>query len=138
MNMANIVETATSAGTFRTLCSAVEAAGLVGVLSGPGPWTVFAPTDEAFDKLPEGTIERLLKDVPKLKDILTYHVVQGSMMASDVCQKSSLKTVQGGEVSVDATEGCVVGGAKVIQADIEADNGVIHVIDGVMMPPGSR
>lgn len=132
--MANIVETAVSAGTFSTLVSAVKAAGLVETLSGPGPFTVFAPSDDAFKKLPEGTVEGLLKDIPKLKDVLTYHVASGKMMAADVAQQREIKTVQGQSITVDASAGVKVDGATVVQPDIETDNGVIHVIDGVILP----
>jgi uncharacterized surface protein with fasciclin (FAS1) repeats len=132
--MANIVETAISAGTFSTLVAAVKAAGLVETLSGPGPLTVFAPSDEAFEKLPEGTVEGLLKDIPKLKSVLTYHVVPGKMMAADVAAQTSIKTVQGQNVTIDTSDGVKVNGAKVVKADIAADNGVIHVIDSVITP----
>jgi len=132
--MPNLVQTAVKAGTFQTLVKAVQAAGLVDTFSGPGPYTVFAPNDGAFAKLPAGTIEGLLKDIPKLKDVLTYHVVAGRHMAAEVAKQSSLKTVQGQSIEVDATAGVRVGGATVIQPDIEADNGVIHVIDRVLLP----
>jgi uncharacterized surface protein with fasciclin (FAS1) repeats len=132
--MANIVELAVSAGGFDTLVAAVKAAGLVDTLSSPGPFTVFAPNDDAFAKLPEGTVEALLKDIPKLTAILTYHVVPGKMMAADVVKAESLKTVQGQSITVDASDGVRVDGATVIQADIEADNGVCHVIDSVILP----
>ncbi len=132
--MPNIVETAISAGTFKTLVQAVQAADLVGTLSGEGPFTVFAPDDGAFAKLPAGTIESLLKDIPKLKDILTYHVVAGKVMAADVAGLTSAKTVQGKEVSIDTKDGVKVNEAKVTKADIEADNGVIHVVDAVLIP----
>lgn len=132
--MPNIVETAVLAGTFKTLVQAVQAAGLVETLSGQGPFTLFAPNDDAFMKLPAGTVESLLKDVPKLKDILTYHVVAGKVMAADVAGLTSAKTVQGKEASIDTKDGVKVNEAKVIKADIEADNGVIHVIDTVLIP----
>jgi uncharacterized surface protein with fasciclin (FAS1) repeats len=132
--MPNLVQTAVKAGTFQTLVKAVQAAGLVDTFSGPGPYTVFAPNDSAFAKLPAGTVEGLLKDIPKLKDVLTYHVVAGRHMAAEVAKQSSLKTVQGQSIEVDATAGVRVGGATVIQPDIEADNGVIHVIDRVLLP----
>jgi uncharacterized surface protein with fasciclin (FAS1) repeats len=132
--MPNLVQTAVKAGTFQTLVKAVQAAGLVDTFSGPGPYTVFAPNDSAFAKLPAGTLEGLLKDIPKLKDVLTYHVVAGRHMAAEVAKQSSLKTVQGQSIEVDATAGVRVGGATVIQPDIEADNGVIHVIDRVLLP----
>ncbi|MHA2314474.1 MAG: fasciclin domain-containing protein [Candidatus Hermodarchaeia archaeon] len=132
--MPNIVETAISAGSFKTLVKAVQAADLVGTLSGEGPFTVFAPDDNAFAKLPAGTVESLLKDIPKLKDILTYHVVAGKVMAADVAGLTSAKTVQGKEVSIDTKDGVKVNEAKVTKADVETDNGVIHVIDTVLIP----
>jgi uncharacterized surface protein with fasciclin (FAS1) repeats len=132
--MANIVETAVSAGSFTTLVAAVKAAGLAETLSGPGPFTVFAPSDDAFKKLPEGTVEGLLKDIPKLKAILTYHVAAGKMMAADVAKQTSIKTVQGQSITVDAADGVKVDGATVVKADIAADNGVVHVIDSVIQP----
>lgn len=132
--MANIVQTAVAAGSFRTLVKAVQAAGLAETLSGKGPFTVFAPTDEAFSKLPSGTVEGLLKDIPKLKSVLTYHVVPGRMMAADVVKQSSLKTVQGQSISVDAKGGAKVDGASILKADMATDNGVIHVIDKVILP----
>lgn len=132
--MANIVQTAVAAGSFRTLVKAVQAAGLAETLSGKGPFTVFAPTDEAFSKLPSGTVEGLLKDIPKLKSVLTYHVVPGRMMAADVVKQSSLKTVQGQSISVDTKGGAKVDGASIVKADIATDNGVIHVIDKVILP----
>jgi uncharacterized surface protein with fasciclin (FAS1) repeats len=132
--MSNIVETAVAAGSFKTLTKAVQAAGLVDTLSGAGPFTVFAPTDEAFAKLPAGTIENLLRNIPMLKSVLTYHVVAGKMMAADVVKQKSLATVQGQNISVDIRDGVKVNDAKVIKADIAADNGVIHVIDKVILP----
>ena len=132
--MANIVETAIAAGSFKTLVEAVEAANLVDTLSGPGPFTVFAPNDEAFAKLPAGTVEGLLKDIPKLKSVLTYHVVPGKVMSGDVIKMQSAKTVQGQSVSIDTSDGVKVDNAKVVKADIEADNGIIHVIDSVILP----
>ena len=132
--MANIVETAIAAGSFKTLVEAVKAANLVDTLSGPGPLTVFAPTDEAFAKLPAGTVEGLLKDIPKLKSVLTYHVLPGKVMSSDISKMRSAKTVQGQSVSIDTSDGVKVDNAKVVKADIEADNGIIHVIDSVILP----
>jgi uncharacterized surface protein with fasciclin (FAS1) repeats len=132
--MANIVEVALAAGSFKTLCAAVQAAGLIGTLSGPGPFTVFAPNDEAFAKLPKGTVENLLKDIPKLKSILTYHVVSGKVMAADVVKLTSAKTVQGQSVVIDTKNGVTINGAKVLKTDIAADNGVIHVLDSVILP----
>ena len=133
----DIVDTAVKAGSFETLVTAVKAAGLVDTLKGEGPFTVFAPSDEAFAKLPEGTVEDLLKpeNKEKLQAILTYHVVPGKVMASDVVELSSAKTVQGQEVSVKSDDaGVQIDGAKVVKADIETANGVIHVIDSVILP----
>jgi len=130
----NIVETAVEAGSFKTLVTAVKAAGLVETLSGPGPFTVFAPNDVAFAKLPSGTVERLLKDKKKLTSVLTYHVVPRKLMASDVMKMRSAKTVQGQEISIKTMSGVKVDNANVIKADIECSNGVIHVIDSVILP----
>jgi uncharacterized surface protein with fasciclin (FAS1) repeats len=132
--MANIVETAVAAGTFNTLVAAVKAAGLAETLSGPGPFTVLAPTDEAFAKLPTGTVEGFLKDVPKLTSVLTYHVLAGKFMAADVIKLDSAKTVNGQSVTIAAINGVKVDGANVVKTDIETDNGVIHVIDSVILP----
>ena len=134
---ADVVDTAVAAGNFKTLVAAVQAAGLVDTLKGQGPFTGFAPTDEAFAKLPAGTVDDLLKpeNKDKLVAILTYHVVPGKVMAADVAGKDQMvKTVQGGEIDVNGKDGVTVNGAKVIQADIVTDNGVIHVIDAVIMP----
>ncbi len=135
---ADIVETATSNGSFTTLVAAVKAAGLVDTLKGQGPFTVFAPTDEAFKKLPAGTVENLLKPENKaqLTKVLTYHVVPGKVMASDVGgKKTTVKTVEGSAVAIDASAGGVkVDNATVSLADVNASNGVIHVIDTVIMP----
>ncbi len=134
---ADIVDTAVSAGQFNTLVAAVQAAGLVETLKSDGPFTVFAPTDAAFAKLPSGTVEQLLKPENKeqLVAVLTYHVVSGKIMSGDIAGKSSMvKTVQGSKLSVDATDGVMVDTAKVISADIETSNGVIHVIDTVVLP----
>jgi uncharacterized surface protein with fasciclin (FAS1) repeats len=130
----DIVDTAVAAGTFNTLVAAVKAAGLVDVLKGEGPFTVFAPNDDAFAKLPAGTIESLLKDKEKLTAILTYHVVPGKYMASDVVSAHHLKTVQGQNLTVDTSSGVKIDSAKVIATDIETSNGVIHVIDSVVLP----
>jgi uncharacterized surface protein with fasciclin (FAS1) repeats len=132
----DIVETAVSAGSFKTLAAALQAAGLVDTLKGKGPFTVFAPTDEAFAKLPEGTVETLLKpeNKAKLTAILTYHVVPGSVKAADVVKLTSAKTVQGQSVMIDAKDGVKINNANVIKADIETSNGVIHVIDTVLLP----
>lgn len=135
---ADIVDTAIEAGQFNTLVAAVQAADLVETLKGEGPFTVFAPTDEAFAKLPEGTVEDLLKPENKeqLVGILTHHVVSGKVMSSDLAGKSmEVATVQGDNISIDAQGSKVkVGTATVLNADIEADNGVIHVIDSVILP----
>lgn len=132
--MADIVDTAVSAGSFTTLVAAVKAAGLVDTLKGAGPFTVFAPTDEAFAKLPAGTVDSLLKDIPKLKKILTYHVVSGKVMAADAAKLTSAKTVEGSEIKIDASNGVKINDSTVTTADIAADNGVIHVIDAVLLP----
>ncbi len=132
----NIMEVAASAGSFNTLVQAVQAAGLNETLSGEGPFTVFAPTDEAFAALPEGTLDALLADEEALRSVLTYHVVAGEYMASDVAGMESLTTVQGEEINVTAENGSVmINDANVTTADIEASNGVIHVIDKVILPP---
>lgn len=137
---ADIVDTAVNAGTFQTLVAAVTAADLVETLKSAGPFTVFAPTDEAFAKLPAGTVEDLLKpeNKAKLQAILTYHVVPGKVMASDVVKRTSATTVQGQDVTVEADDsGVRIDGAEVVQADIETANGVIHVIDSVILPSES-
>ncbi|MBS8273925.1 fasciclin domain-containing protein [Thalassospira tepidiphila] len=134
---ADIVDTAVAAGSFNTLVTAVKAAGLVDTLKGDGPFTVFAPTDEAFAKLPAGTVEDLLKPENKdqLVSILTYHVVPGKVMSGDIAGKEmTVASVQGDSIDVDATNGVMVDEASVVTADIETDNGVIHVIDTVIMP----
>src|SRR5436190_15620686 len=134
----DIVDTAVGAGQFKTLTAALKAADLVDTLKGPGPFTVFAPTDEAFKKLPAGTVENLLKPENKaqLTKVLTYHVVPGKVMASDVKgKKTTAKTVEGSAVAIDASGGAVkVDNATVSKADVTASNGVIHVIDTVIMP----
>ena len=132
--MKNIVETAIEAGQFNTLVAAVKAAGLVETLSGKGPFTVFAPNDAAFAKIPKATLDGLLKDKAKLTAVLTYHVVSGKVMAKDVIKMKSAKTLQGGSLTIDTSDGVKVDGAKVIQADIEVSNGVCHMIDTVLMP----
>ena len=136
----DIVDTAVGAGSFQTLVAAVKAAGLVETLKGPGPFTVLAPTDDAFKKLPAGTVESLLKpeNKDKLVAILTYHVIPAKALAADVVKLSGkkVKTVQGSEVAIAVTDGTVsVNGAKVIKTDIVTSNGVIHVIDQVILPP---
>ena len=136
-NALDIVDTAVSAGQFNTLVAAVEAADLVTILKGDGPFTVFAPTDEAFAALPEGTVENLLKPENKeqLISVLTYHVVAGKIMSSDIAGTTAMvESVQGSELDVNATNGVTVDGATVVTADIETDNGVIHVIDRVVLP----
>jgi uncharacterized surface protein with fasciclin (FAS1) repeats len=130
----DIVTTAVQAGSFTTLAQALTAAGLVDTLKGPGPFTVFAPTDEAFAKLPPGTLQALLADKAKLTQVLTYHVVPGKVMAADVVKMSSAKTVQGQNVTISAREGVKVDNANVVKTDIVASNGVIHVIDSVILP----
>ncbi len=132
---ADIVDTAVGAGSFTTLVAAVQAAGLVDTLKGEGPFTVFAPTDEAFAKLPPGTVESLLKDKAKLTAILTYHVVPGRVTAADVGGLTTATTVQGGALAIDTSAGVKINDATVVQADVMASNGVIHVIDTVLMPP---
>ena len=134
---ADVVDTAIAAGNFKTLVAAVQAAGLVDTLKSKGPFTVFAPTDEAFAKLPAGTVEMLLKpeNKDKLVAIITYHVVPGKVMAADVAGKELMvKSVEGSEIDVNGKDGVMVDQAKVIKADIVTDNGVIHVIDAVIMP----
>ncbi|TWB03597.1 putative surface protein with fasciclin (FAS1) repeats [Bradyrhizobium stylosanthis] len=133
---ADIVDTAVSAGSFTTLVTAVKAAGLVNTLKSEGPFTVFAPNDAAFAKLPPGTVESLLKNKAKLAAVLKYHVIPGRVKAADVSGKSlKVVTVQGQSVSVDGSLGVRVNDAHVIQPDIEASNGIIHVIDAVLLPP---
>jgi len=129
----DIVDTAVAAGSFKTLSTALGAAGLVDTLNGKGPFTVFAPTDEAFAKIPKADLDALLKDKAKLTSVLTYHVVAGKVMAADV-KAGKVKTVQGSELTVSTSMGVTVDNAKVTKTDITADNGVIHVIDTVIMP----
>jgi uncharacterized surface protein with fasciclin (FAS1) repeats len=138
--MADIVDTAVSAGNFKTLVAAVQAADLVDTLKSPGPFTVFAPTDEAFAKLPKGTVENLLKDIPRLKSILTYHVVPGKVTAANVAKLKNARTVEGEDLKIDASswhghKEPKINDANIVKADIMVDNGVIHVIDRVLMPP---
>jgi uncharacterized surface protein with fasciclin (FAS1) repeats len=130
----DIVDTAVSAGQFNTLAKALTEAGLVETLKGQGPFTVFAPTDEAFAKLPPGTLEALLADKAKLTAVLTYHVVAGKVMAADVIKLSEAKTVQGQNVKIGTMGGVMVNDAHVVKTDIMASNGVIHVIDKVILP----
>jgi uncharacterized surface protein with fasciclin (FAS1) repeats len=131
----NIPETAASAGSFTTLLAAVEAAGLATTLANEGPFTVFAPTDEAFAALPAGTVESLLADPDALASILLYHVIAGEVLAADVVSLTSATTLQGSSVSIDASSGVKINDANVIQTDVLASNGVIHVIDKVLLPP---
>jgi len=138
--MADIVDTAIAAGNFKTLVTAVQAAGLVETLKSPGPFTVFAPTDDAFGKLPKGTVENLLNDIPKLKSILTYHVVAGKVTSAEVVKLKTAKTVEGENVKIDASTWHghsmpKINNAQIVTANIMADNGVIHVIDKVLIPP---
>ncbi len=130
----DIVDTAVAAGTFETLVAAVKAAGLVDTLKSDGPFTVFAPNDEAFAKLPAGTVEGLLKDPKKLAAILTYHVVSGQKDAAAVVASSSLTSVQGQDLTVDTTDGVSISGAKVLTTDVMTSNGIIHIIDTVLIP----
>lgn len=136
----DIVDTAVEAGSFTTLVAAVQAAGLEDTLRGEGPFTVFAPTDEAFAALPEGTVESLLlpENLETLQAVLTYHVLPGKVMSADIAgQELSVATVEGSEVMVNATDGVMVDSANVVTADIETSNGVIHVIDAVILPPSA-
>jgi len=130
----NIVETAVAAGSFNTLVAAVEAAGLESALTGPGPFTVFAPTDAAFNALPAGALDALLQDPQALSEVLLYHVVSGKVLAADVVNLTSATTLQGQSVTIDASNGVLVNDAQVTQTDVEASNGVIHVIDKVLLP----
>ena len=130
---ADIVDTAVSAGNFKTLVTALKAAGLVDTLKGPGPFTVFAPTDEAFAKIPKADLDKLLANKADLKSVLTYHVVSGKVMAADI-KPGKVKSVQGAQLTVDTKGGVMVNNAKVVVADVAADNGVIHAIDTVLMP----
>ncbi|MGA1181153.1 MAG: fasciclin domain-containing protein [Marivivens sp.] len=134
-NSMDIVDTAINAGSFTTLVAAVQAAGLVDTLKGEGPFTVFAPTDEAFAALPEGTVEGLLADPEALAKILTYHVIAGKVMSTDLSDGMTAATVNGAEVTITTMGGVKINGANVISADIETSNGVIHVIDQVILPP---
>ena len=133
MQAKDIVDTAVGAGNFKTLATALTAAGLIDTLKGPGPFTVFAPTDAAFAKIPKAQLDALLADKAKLSAVLTYHVVPGKVMAKDV-KAGMVKTVQGSSLSITTAGGVMVDGAKVTATDIVADNGVIHVIDSVVLP----
>ena len=132
----NIVETARDAGTFTTLIAAIDRAGLESTLAGEGPFTVFAPSDEAFAQLPDGTVDSLLAEPAKLAQVLTYHVVPGRVTAADVVGLTTAPTVNGEELPVSVDGGVRVDGARVISADIEASNGIIHVVDRVLLPAG--
>ncbi len=131
----DIVDTAIDAGSFTTLVAAVEAAGLVETLKGEGPFTVFAPTDEAFAALPDGTVEGLLEDPEALAKVLTYHVVAGKVMSGDLTNEMMAPTVNGADITIMTEGGVMVNDANVVTADVEASNGVIHVIDAVILPP---
>lgn len=131
--MPDIVDIAVSNDSFKTLVAAVQAADLVDTLKSPGPFTVFAPTDDAFAKLPPGTIQTLLQNIPQLARILTYHVVSGKLMKSDLAEVDSVTSVEGSPIKIDCSENFEVKNATVIAPDIEADNGVIHVIDNVIL-----
>lgn len=131
--MPDIVDIAVSNDSFKTLVAAVQAANLVETLKSPGPFTVFAPTDAAFAKLPPGTIQTLLQNIPQLARILTYHVVSGKLMQADLAKLKSVTSVEGSPISIDCSDGFEVKNATVVMADVEADNGVIHVIDNVIL-----
>ncbi|MCY7305946.1 MAG: fasciclin domain-containing protein [Rhodoferax sp.] len=130
---ADIVDTAVAAGNFKTLVSALKAAGFVDTLKGPGPFTVFAPTDDAFAKIPKADLDKLLANKTKLKSVLTFHVVSGKVMSTDI-KPGMVKSVQGAQLTIDTRGGVKVNNAKVVAADMAADNGVIHAIDTVLMP----
>jgi len=132
--MASIYETARQSGSFNTLCRALEVTGLSETLQGQGSFTVFAPNDQAFQKLPQGMVENLLQDIPKLKQLLLYHVIDGEHYAEDVMEEEQLSSMQGERLSIDTSQGVMINQSHVVESDIEADNGVIHVIDSVMMP----
>jgi uncharacterized surface protein with fasciclin (FAS1) repeats len=132
--MPDIVDTAINAGTFSTLVTAITTAGLDTALKGSGPFTVFAPTDEAFSKLPSGTVESLLEDIPKLRKILEYHIISGKVLSADILNLTTAVTTEGSDVRVDSSNGVKINDATVVTPDIETDNGVIHVIDTVLIP----
>lgn len=135
----DIVETAVAAGSFKTLATALEKTDLIATLKGKGPFTVFAPTDEAFAKLPAGTLDKLLANPDELKAILLYHVVSGEVMAAQAAKLTSAKTVNGADIKISAMNGNVmINQAHVVKADIKASNGVIHVIDAVILPPAGQ
>jgi uncharacterized surface protein with fasciclin (FAS1) repeats len=133
-NNGDDVQTAQRVGTFKTLVKAVQAAGLMDTLSGSGPFTLFAPTDDAFGRLAEGTLDGWMKDIPQLRSVLNCHLVYGKHMAADIEAMKSVKNLQGESLAIDITRGVRIRGAELIQTDIVADNGVIHVIDGVLTP----
>jgi len=133
--MPDIVDTAMSAGTFSTLVAAITAAGLDTALKSPGPFTVFAPSDDAFAKLPSGTVESLLEDVITLRKILEYHVISGKVPASEIVKMTTATSLEGGEIKISSADGKVkVGEAQVVTPDVAADNGIIHIIDSVLLP----
>lgn len=136
--MPNIIETANANGSLKTFATAVKAAGLVEILSGMGLFTVFAPNDDAFAKLPKGTVEALLKDVPNLKQLLIYHIVAGQVRAADVSRHPSAKTLEGQSISLDSKNGIKVNDARVVKADVTCNNGVIHVINSVLTLPTAK
>jgi len=131
---ADLVGVAEQAGAFTTLITALRAAGLVDTLQGPGPFTVFAPTDEAFQQLPEGTVAKLLGDLPALRNVLLYHVVPGALMAADVVQLKTATTATGQKVTFETATGVRVNDAQIVKTDIRAANGIIHVINRVLLP----
>lgn len=131
--MADIVDIAVGAGSFNTLVTAVKAAGLVETLKSPGPFTVFAPTDEAFAKLPPGTIQTLVQNIPQLTRILTFHVVSGKLTKDDLAKLGTVTSIEGSPIRIDCSDGFEVKNATVVSPDIEADNGIIHVIDNVIL-----
>ena len=132
--MADLIDTAREAGQFTILMKALETADLIDTLRGPGPFTIFAPNDDAFVMLPQGVFQALLNDVPKLKQILLNHVVEGEYFADDVMEAESLTNVQGQQINIDLSQGVMVDNASIVQTDIECDNGVIHAIDAVIAP----
>ncbi|MEH2240694.1 fasciclin domain-containing protein [Nostoc sp.] len=132
--MPDIIDTAINAGSFNTLVTAITTAGLDTALKGDGPFTVFAPTDEAFSKLPSGAVEELLEDVIKLRKVLEYHVVSGKINATDLAKLQKLTTTEGNDIKVNAENDVKVNDAYIVTSDVEADNGVIHVIDNVLFP----
>ncbi len=132
--MADIIEIAKNAGSFNTLLKALSAADLVDLLKSPGSYTVFAPVDDAFAKLPEGTLNSLLQDIPKLKKILTYHVLFGDVRTDNLVELEEAETVEGSIVAIDTTDGYKVNEAVILTPDVIADNGVIHIIDSILMP----